>query len=119
MCVWSIYVTFFHDWKLDTEFLTHCLLDLFVRRLLLVQKLAARKANDLQATVLVPFVELYKLGVVSLCKGSLRSHIDNQSALLSLHEVAQDVLFQVKVAYGDWPEFPDEVALIPVITCLP
>ena len=77
MGVWSIYITFFHDWKLDAKFLLHCLLDLRISRLFLVKKLPARKSDHLKATLLVPIVELYKLSVVAFCKGSLGGHIDD------------------------------------------
>ena len=69
--------------------------------------------------MLVPIVELYKLCVVSLCKGSLGSHIDKHSALLSLHEVAEYELVLIEISHHNRPKFADEVALIPVISCLP
>ena len=73
----------------------------------------------MQATLLVPIVELYKLRVVSLCKGSLGSHIDKHSALLSFHEVAEYELVLIEISHHNRPKFTDEVALIPVISRLP
>ena len=119
MRVRSIHVTLLQDWKLHAEFLLHCLFDFCVCRLFLFKELAARKADHLQATLLVPIVELYKLSVVAFCKGSLGGHIDDQSAFLPFHEVTQDELIQVQVSDDYRPEFPDKVALIPVIASLP
>ena len=73
--------------------------------------MGAREAYNLEALVFVPLIELHKLHVVAFGEGSSRGDICDQGALLSFHEVAQDVLVLVNVFYHNGPQLANDAVL--------
>ena len=119
MRVGSINVALLHYWELNFKFLRCCLFDLQICVFLLVQKLAAREANNLKTALLVPIVELYKLHVVFFSEGSLGSDVDDYSTLLLLHEIPQNVLIQFEISHANRPKFAYNGLFTPIVPSFP
>ena len=119
MSLWPIHITLVHQGETNAEFSRCDALDVIILCLFLIEKLATGEANHLQSVLLVPIVQLNELLIVALGEGSLRGDVDDECALLTLHEVAEHELVQVDVPYQDRPQLSDYVAHTSVLSIFP
>lgn len=92
---------------------------MLIRCQLLVEELAAWKAYDLKACLLVPVVQLDHLSVVAFGEGSLGCDIGDHEALFALHEVTEHELVQVDVLDEERPQLANVLDLAFVLSLFP
>ena len=85
MCFITIDITFLHDRKLSSHFISCKINDVFRVRVFLVEKLIAGECNYLHSEGLVLIVDVYEFNIALMCERSFRSYIYNDCQLESFH----------------------------------